>query len=81
MFEPVQAGKRTGTIDVWWLYDDGGLTLLLPYILTTRHGYIYFFLKILSPLIYNKKYFFIKKFKQEAVQVVQAARVHPGEPP
>merc|ERR1712147_409687 len=31
-----QAGKRSGTIDVWWLYDDGGLTLLLPYILTTR---------------------------------------------
>ena len=28
--------KRTGTIDVWWLYDDGGLTLLIPYILTTR---------------------------------------------
>jgi hypothetical protein len=28
--------KRKGTIDVWWLYDDGGLTLLLPYILTTR---------------------------------------------
>ncbi|KAL7639645.1 UNVERIFIED_CONTAM: hypothetical protein RMT77_010147 [Armadillidium vulgare] len=25
-----------GTIDVWWLYDDGGLTILLPYILTTR---------------------------------------------
>lgn len=25
-----------GTIDVWWLYDDGGLTLLVPYILTTR---------------------------------------------
>jgi len=31
-----QAKKRKGTIDVWWLYDDGGLTLLLPYILTTR---------------------------------------------
>merc|ERR1712198_352721 len=28
--------KRTGTIDVWWLYDDGGLTLLLPHIITTR---------------------------------------------
>jgi len=28
--------KRTGTIDVWWLYDDGGLTLLLPHIVTTR---------------------------------------------
>ena len=26
----------TGFIDVWWLYDDGGLTLLLPYILTLR---------------------------------------------
>lgn len=25
-----------GVIDVWWLYDDGGLTILLPYILSTR---------------------------------------------
>ncbi|KTF80697.1 hypothetical protein cypCar_00034540 [Cyprinus carpio] len=24
-----------GTTDVWWLFDDGGLTLLLPHILTT----------------------------------------------
>ena len=29
--------KQTGTIDVWWLYDDGGLTVLLPYLLTL-HG-------------------------------------------
>ena len=28
--------KRTGNIDVWWLYDDGGLTLLLPHIIKTR---------------------------------------------
>ncbi|XP_059176302.1 solute carrier family 12 member 3-like isoform X2 [Physella acuta] len=28
--------KERGTIDVWWLFDDGGLTLLLPYILTTK---------------------------------------------
>lgn len=28
--------KVDGFIDVYWLYDDGGLTLLLPYILTTR---------------------------------------------
>ncbi|XP_035208918.1 solute carrier family 12 member 2-like isoform X2 [Stegodyphus dumicola] len=28
--------QKKGNIDVWWLYDDGGLTLLLPYILTTR---------------------------------------------
>lgn len=25
-----------GTIDVWWLYDDGGLTILIPYIISTR---------------------------------------------
>lgn len=24
---------QTGFVDVWWLYDDGGLTLLLPYLL------------------------------------------------
>merc|ERR1711983_529324 len=34
-----QRAKRNGTIDVWWLYDDGGLTLLLPYILTTRQQF------------------------------------------
>ncbi|XP_025078245.1 solute carrier family 12 member 3-like [Pomacea canaliculata] len=28
--------KQTGTIDVWWLFDDGGLGLLVPHILTTR---------------------------------------------
>jgi len=27
---------KGGRIDVWWLYDDGGLTLLLPYIMNTR---------------------------------------------
>merc|ERR1712038_1808164 len=31
-----QQKKRTGTIDVWWLYDDGGLTLLIPHIIKTR---------------------------------------------
>ena len=28
------APDRTGTIDVWWLWDDGGLTMLLPHIMT-----------------------------------------------
>jgi len=28
--------RKEGTIDVYWLYDDGGLTLLLPHILSTR---------------------------------------------
>uniref|UniRef100_A0A6P7F146 Bumetanide-sensitive sodium-(Potassium)-chloride cotransporter n=1 Tax=Diabrotica virgifera virgifera TaxID=50390 RepID=A0A6P7F146_DIAVI len=31
--------KKGGTIDVWWLYDDGGLTLLLPYIICTRKNW------------------------------------------
>ena len=30
---------KEGYIDVYWLYDDGGLTLLLPHILTTRALY------------------------------------------
>ncbi|PVD19572.1 hypothetical protein C0Q70_20062 [Pomacea canaliculata] len=29
-------GKQQGTIDVWWLFDDGGLGLLVPYLLSTR---------------------------------------------
>uniref|UniRef100_UPI0035900067 solute carrier family 12 member 2-like isoform X2 n=1 Tax=Myxine glutinosa TaxID=7769 RepID=UPI0035900067 len=28
--------QTSGTVDVWWLFDDGGLTLLIPYILTTK---------------------------------------------
>ncbi|CAG0884776.1 unnamed protein product [Darwinula stevensoni] len=31
-----QQKQKRGRIDVWWLYDDGGLTLLLPFILKTR---------------------------------------------
>lgn len=28
--------RNNAIIDVYWLYDDGGLTLLLPYIISTR---------------------------------------------
>lgn len=31
--------KKDAVIDVWWLYDDGGLTLLLPYIISTRRNW------------------------------------------
>lgn len=34
-----QKKQLEGTIDVWWLYDDGGLTLLLPYIISTRSNW------------------------------------------
>ncbi|TRY64819.1 hypothetical protein DNTS_004419 [Danionella cerebrum] len=31
-----QKKQSRGTIDVWWLFDDGGLTLLIPYLLTNK---------------------------------------------
>ncbi|XP_076356128.1 solute carrier family 12 member 2-like isoform X2 [Tachypleus tridentatus] len=31
-----QQKQKKGTIDIWWLYDDGGLTMLVPYLLTIR---------------------------------------------
>lgn len=31
--------RSDATIDVYWLYDDGGLTLLLPYIISTRRSW------------------------------------------
>lgn len=31
--------RKEAVIDVWWLYDDGGLTLLLPYIISTRRDW------------------------------------------
>ncbi|XP_067119704.1 solute carrier family 12 member 2-like isoform X2 [Centruroides vittatus] len=31
-----QRKQKKGTIDVWWLYDDGGLTMLIPYLLIRR---------------------------------------------
>ena len=34
-----QRKHKNGTIDVWWLYDDGGLTILLPYIISTRSNW------------------------------------------
>lgn len=31
--------QEKGTIDVWWLYDDGGLTMLLPFIISCRSNW------------------------------------------
>jgi len=33
-FQTIQEKKKT--IDVWWLFDDGGLTILLPYLLSNK---------------------------------------------
>ncbi|XP_063627507.1 bumetanide-sensitive sodium-(potassium)-chloride cotransporter-like [Cydia splendana] len=37
-YKPMQL--QHGKLDAWWLYDDGGLNILLPYIIATRgaHG-------------------------------------------
>ncbi|GAB6028057.1 solute carrier 12 [Chamberlinius hualienensis] len=40
--------QKKGTIDVWWLYDDGGLTLLIPYILSTRKDWMKCRLRVFS---------------------------------
>ncbi|XP_018422708.1 PREDICTED: solute carrier family 12 member 2 isoform X2 [Nanorana parkeri] len=31
-----QRKQGKSTVDVWWLFDDGGLTLLIPYLFTTK---------------------------------------------
>ena len=31
--------KQKGEIHVWWVYDDGGLTMLIPYLLTLHHSW------------------------------------------
>ena len=31
-----QRKQKKGYIDVWWLFDEGGLTLLIPYILSNK---------------------------------------------
>ncbi|CAH2267293.1 jg14760 [Pararge aegeria aegeria] len=35
----VMGEEEAGTVDVWWLYDDGGLTILLPYIISQRSSW------------------------------------------
>merc|ERR1719239_151132 len=44
-----QEKERHGFIDVWWLYDDGGLTLLLPHILKTRKQFKHCKLRVFKP--------------------------------
>ncbi|KAF5270453.1 hypothetical protein FQR65_LT17843 [Abscondita terminalis] len=40
--------QAKGTIDVWWLYDDGGLTMLLPYIISTRQDWAHCKLRVFA---------------------------------
>ena len=46
--------KQRGTIDVWWIYDDGGLTVLIPYLLSLHRAWKHCKLKIFSADIRSK---------------------------
>ncbi|XP_063368226.1 bumetanide-sensitive sodium-(potassium)-chloride cotransporter-like [Cydia amplana] len=45
-YKPMQL--QHGTLDAWWLYDDGGLNILLPYIMATRGAHAPVQLRILA---------------------------------
>ena len=47
--------KQSGAIDVWWLYDDGGLTVLLPYLLTLHRAWKNCKLRFFSADIRSKR--------------------------
>lgn len=42
------SSRHKGNIDVWWLYDDGGLTILLPYILSLRSNFAHCKIRIFA---------------------------------
>ena len=44
-----KAEKQKGTIDVWWLSDDGGLTILIPYLLSIHRYWKGCKLRIFTP--------------------------------
>lgn len=50
LFSPISfRGKQQGRIDVWWLADDGGLTILIPYILSLHNSWKDCKLRIVVP--------------------------------
>ena len=41
-FRQFQDKKRRGNIDIWWLYDDGGMPPMLAHILQSRYFFAFF---------------------------------------
>ena len=41
--------KKKGYIDVWWLFDDGGLTVLLPYLISRSKNWSGCSLRVFTP--------------------------------
>ena len=65
--------KQEGTIDVWWLYDDGGLTVLLPYLLTQHRLWSGCQLRILSVNIRSK--YTIKSLEINMAKLMKKFRI------
>ncbi|KAL0108378.1 hypothetical protein PUN28_015133 [Cardiocondyla obscurior] len=68
-----QKKYKTGTIDVWWLYDDGGLTILLPYIISTRSNWKHCKMRIFA--LTNHKHD-ISAQEKEMVEIMNKARIN-----
>ncbi|XP_012055444.1 PREDICTED: bumetanide-sensitive sodium-(potassium)-chloride cotransporter [Atta cephalotes] len=68
-----QQKYRKGTIDVWWLYDDGGLTVLLPYIISTRSNWKHCKMRIFA--LTNHKHD-ISAQEKEMIEIMNKARIN-----
>ncbi|XP_014474381.1 PREDICTED: bumetanide-sensitive sodium-(potassium)-chloride cotransporter isoform X2 [Dinoponera quadriceps] len=67
-----QKKHKQGTIDVWWLYDDGGLTILLPYILSTRSGWEHCKMTIFALANHKQN---IDAQEKEMIEIMRKARI------
>lgn len=68
--------KQQGTIDVWWLYDDGGLTVLLPYLLSQHKMWSGCQLRIFSVNIRSK--YSIKSLEINMAKLMKKFRITVG---
>ncbi|XP_067211862.1 bumetanide-sensitive sodium-(potassium)-chloride cotransporter isoform X2 [Linepithema humile] len=67
-----QQKHKKGTIDVWWLYDDGGLTILLPYIISTRSNWEHCKVRIFALANHKQD---IGAQEKEMVEIMSKARI------
>ncbi|KAH0954342.1 hypothetical protein HN011_005986 [Eciton burchellii] len=67
-----QKKHKKGMIDVWWLYDDGGLTILLPYIISMRSNWEHCKMRIFALVNRNQD---ISEQEKEMVEIMNKARI------
>ena len=72
--ERVGKHEQNATIDIWWFCHDGGLLLLLPFLLsrnaTWRGAKLRLFAGITSPIVSN-----LDRFKEAIEQHLKKARI------